>query len=107
MGLHALSQESKKNADLYIQASYFFVFLIAMMSTFDLFAVRDAKMNNQDVCTLSGAFEMAKGIEGERLECRYDFFRMTGMYGYLCAISLLISAIQIKNWSNNLSLDDL
>ena len=107
MGLHALSRESKKTAELFIQVCFFFVFLMAMMSTFDLFAVRDAQSNNQDVCTLSGAFEMAQGIEGERLECKYNFFRMTGYYGYLCAISLLISGLQVRIWKNNLSLDDL
>lgn len=107
LGLHALSRESKKNAELLIKVCYFFVFLMVMMSTFDLFAVRDAQSNNQDVCTLSGAFEMAKGIEGERLECQYDFFKITGAYGYICALSLFISAIQVRIWSNNLSMDDL
>ena len=107
MGLHALSKESKKNAELFIQVCFFFVFLIAMMSTFDLFSVTDAQSNNQDVCTLSGAFEMAQGIEGESLNCNYDFFKITGFYGYLCTLSLLISALQVKSWSNYLSLDGL
>jgi hypothetical protein len=107
LGLHALSRESKKNAELYVQASYFFVFLILMMSTFDLFAVANAENTNQDLCTLTGVFELSKGIEGEKLECTYDFFRITGVYGYLCALSLLVSALQVKTWSSNLSIDDL
>ena len=107
IGLHALSQESRKKAETFIQSCYFFVFLIAMTSTFDLFSVRNSQTSNQDVCTLSGAFEMAKGIEGERLECKYDFFKATGLYGYLCALSLLISAIQVKYWSTRISSDGL
>jgi hypothetical protein len=107
LGLHALSRENRKNAELFIQACFFFVFLIIMSSTFDIFSVRDAQTNNQDVCTLSGAFELAKGIEGERLECNYEFFRVTALYGYLCALSLLISGVQMKNWMATLAVDDL
>lgn len=107
LGLHALSRESKKDADFFVQASYFFVFLMIMTSTFDIFAVSDSETNNQDVCNLRGAFEMAKGIEGERLQCTYDFYRTTAFYGYLCALSLLVSAVQVKNWTATLSLDDL
>ena len=107
LALNALVYNKKKNAEVFIQASYFFVFLLIMMSTFDLFAVRDAENNNQDVCTLSGAFEMAKGIEGERLECNYDFFRLTALYSYLCAFSLLLSSLQVKQWLATSDMDDL
>jgi hypothetical protein len=106
LGLNALFYNKRKNADVFIQSSYFFVFLLIMMSTFDLFAVRDASNNNQDVCTLSGAFEMAKGIEGERLECNYDFFKMTALYGYICAFSLVVSGLQVKHWLATSDLDD-
>lgn len=106
MGLSALLYSRKKNAEVFIQACYFFVFLLIMMSTFDLFAVRDASRNNQDVCTLSGAFEMAKGIEGERLQCDYEFYRLTALYGYVCAFSLILSGLQMKHWLLTSTPDD-
>ena len=106
MGLSALLYTKRKNAEVFIQASYFFVFLLIMMSTFDLFAVRDASRNNEDVCTLSGAFEMAKGIEGERLQCDYEFYRMTALYGYVCAFSLILSGLQMKHWLLTSTPDD-
>ena len=107
LGINALIYNKRKNAQVFIQSSYFFVFIFVMMSTFELFAVRDAKNNNKDVCTLSGAFEMEKRIEGERLKCNYNFFSNTALYSNLCSFPLLLSSLQVKNWLATSDMDDL
>ncbi|CAG9314986.1 unnamed protein product [Blepharisma stoltei] len=106
MGIRSLTTESKKQADMVVQVSYIFSFLLLMASTFDLFAVNDSELNNKDVCTLSGTFEF-KNVESERLQCGYTFYSMTGFYGYLCGFGLLISALQLRTWKDNLTLDGL
>lgn len=102
LALRALGTESRKGADLYIQISYFFCFLLLFTSVFDFFAVAAAQQNNQDVCTLTGTFAVAEGIKNEKLECTYWLFSLTGYYGVFCATLILASNYLMKQWKSEL-----
>ena len=102
-GLRALSNESKKQAEFFVQSSYFFSFMLAVGSVFDFFALAAAEANNQDVCTLSGSFEVSEGIEADKLDCSYWLFSLTGYYGLVCAVLVLVSNFYMKDWKRTAS----
>lgn len=107
VGLLALSNESRKQAELHYNAAWFFAVMLMISSSFDLFAVNDSSTNNSSLCTYTDAFQSNEGDTGESLACSYALFTFTAYAGYATAALLLYTAIQMKIWRSSLSPDGL
>lgn len=107
LGMLALSNESRKQAELHSNAAYFFALLLLISSTFDLFAIGDSSTNNYSLCTLTEEFQLEEGITGEQLACSYGLYSLTAYAGYLAAGLLLFAGLQVKEWRSTISLDGI
>jgi len=107
VGLSALSKESKKLSELHINSAYFFMFLLGLASTFDLFAVQQSEEDNYLLCNLSNELVPKEGVNGESMECNHYLYNFTAYFGYFIAGALLYSTYNMKVWKDNLSLDGL
>ena len=102
IGVTALTKEDKKHAEVHTNAAYFFSLLLAIAASFDIYAVEDSIVNNYSLCTLSDEFTVESGVTGERMHCSHNLYRITGYAGYICSLLLIVAALQVKNWKNNL-----
>lgn len=103
IGIVSVTKEDKKMAELHINSAYFFSLLLAIAGTFDLYAVQDSIVDNYSLCTLTNEYAVQNDIKSERMNCTYGLYKMTGYTGYLCSLTLIIAAFQIKEWKLNLA----
>ena len=105
LGIAALSQEDRKMAEVHVNSAYFFSLLLAIAAFFDLYAVQDSIANNYSLCTLTDEFAVESGVTGERMDCSHEIYRLTAYAGYICSFTLIIAALQVKNWRSGLAMD--
>ena len=104
LGITALSKEDKNLAEVHISSAYFFSLLLAIAASFDLYAVEDSIINNFSLCNLTDEFAVEVGVTGERMDCSHALYKITGFAGFICSLTLIIAALQVKNWKNNLKI---
>jgi hypothetical protein len=106
LGLLALSREDKSLAELQVNAAYFISLMLVIASVFDLVAISNSTTNNYTLCSLTGEYQLEAGISKERMDCFYDSFTNTAYVGFLSALLVFVSALQVKDWRQKLTLAD-